>query len=142
MGAELTLIKTAYEEENMTPEQIADCQGLDLTAVKAGLMNCSVKYRRDCGQEEVAIDKLNFSDDELERVNQVILDLALSAEDQHLRFKAATYVRDDKKGRKDVVNAMKGSQFNILMINEQLKKVREVRNGLVASSGAKGDIDV
>ena len=37
MTSELTAIRTAYEQEGMTPEQIADCQELDIVAVKAEL---------------------------------------------------------------------------------------------------------
>ena len=134
MTAELTTIKTAFENEGMSPEEIAESQALDLAAVKAGLMQCSAKYRKACGQEELGIDRLNFSDDDLTRVNEVILELALGAEDPHLRFKAATYVRDDKKGRKEVAKQLGGMNTNIFMLNEQLAKMREVKGSIVGSN--------
>src|ERR1019366_9484816 len=103
MSAELNTIKPAYEQENMTPEEIAEDRGLDLAAVKAGLMQVSANYRKACGKEEVEEDTLNFSRDEQQRVKDALLDIGLGAEDDHLRFKALVYIRDDAKGRKDVV---------------------------------------
>ncbi len=130
MTSELTAIRTAYEQEGMTPQEIADCQELDIVAVKAGLMQCSAKYRRDCGKEEEEIDNLNFNNDQLARVNDIIVDPALGAEDEHLRFKAASYIRDDKKGRRDVVKGMAGNNFNVLFINQQLEKARQVTDSI------------
>ena len=130
MTSELTAIRTAYEQEGMTPEQIADCQELDIVAVKAGLMQCSAKYRKDCGKEDEEEDRLNFNNDQLQRVNDIIVDLALGAEDEHLRFKAASYIRDDKKGRRDVVKGMAGNNFNVLFINQQLEKARLVTDSI------------
>ena len=46
-----------------------------------------------------------------------------------MKFKAATYIRDDKKGRKEVVKLMQGNTFNILQFNEAMGKVREMANG-------------
>lgn len=136
MTAELTSIRVAYEDEQMSPEEIAEDRGLDISAVKAGLMQCSSMYRKACGKEEEEEDVLNFSKDEQRRVRDVILDLALGADDEHLRAKMATYVRDDAKGRKDVVKQMAGQNFNILMINEQMKKVRAVTDGIKNSIGS------
>jgi len=133
MSTELLSIKNSYEVEGMTVEEISLDRGLDGGAVKAALMQCSAQYRAACGKEEETKDELNFDDDQLKRINEVIVELALSAEDPHLRFKAASYIRDDKKGRKDVVKGLAGQQFNILYINEQMKKVREVTNSIKQS---------
>lgn len=124
MTAELTALKKAYEDEGMSPEEISEDRDLELASVKAGLMQVSSKYRKACGHEDEELDVLNYSKDEQRRVKDAILDLGLSAEDEHLRFKALTYVRDDSKGRKDVVKAMGGNNFNILFINEQMQRVR------------------
>lgn len=119
-------LRNAYESEGMTPLQIAEDQSLDVTAVKAKLMQISSKYRKDCGQEEDEDSELNFNNSDLKTVNKIIMDLAISAEDEHLRFKAATYIRDDKKGRKEVVKAIRDTgNFNILNINQMLITARE-----------------
>lgn len=129
MSATLAQLKAAYENNNMSPEDIVtDFPDLDIAAVKAGLMQCSAKYRRDCGVEEEDNSGLNFTNDQLRMVNQGIFELAMGADDEHLRLKALTYIRDDKKGRKEIVRAMKGNTFNILQFNEQLKANREMAN--------------
>lgn len=147
MTSELATIKTAYEQEGLSPEQIASLQEIDLVAVKAALCQCSAAYRKDCGMEVAGKveDGLNFSDDELRRVNEVIMDLALSAEDPHLRFKAATYVRDDKKGRKEVMKNLNNGGFNIITINERIEKIRNISEGIknkALGNGSGGTVDV
>lgn len=131
MGSTDLTLKVAYEENNMTPAQIAEDQDLDVVAVKAKLMQVSAKYRKDCGHEDENDDGLNFSNDDLMKVNQVILEVALCAEtpdgtpDYRARLNAATYIRDDKKGRKDVRQAIQNTQFNIFDINTQLQSMRQ-----------------
>lgn len=143
MSTELNTIKTAYEQEGMSPDEIAQCQELDVVAVKAALCQCSSKYRKDCGMElSAGGDGLNFSDDELRRVNEVILDIALGAEDPHLRFKAATYVRDDKKGRKEVIRNMNNGGINIITINEQLKNIKSIGDQLKREAIGERSVDV
>lgn len=122
----------------MTPAEIAEDQALDLAAVKAALMQCSAKYRKDCGLELETEDDLNFTNDELRRVNQVIFETAVSAElsdgsiDWKTRLAAATYIRDDKKGRKEAVKHMAGNNtFNILNFNEQLAQARQLKEKML-----------
>ena len=43
MSCELVTIRTAYEDEAMSPEQIAESQDLDLAAVKAALMHFNME---------------------------------------------------------------------------------------------------
>lgn len=125
MTNELESLKLSFEQLGMTPEEIAEDRGLDIAAVKAGLMQCSSKYRKACGQEPEAADELNFSDDDLRRVNEVIKEVALTSEDDNLRLKAAMYIRDDKKGRKEVIKGVRDVQTNILQFNTLIKQVRE-----------------
>jgi hypothetical protein len=127
MTGEQESIRVAYETLSMTPDEIAEDRGLEVASVKASLMATSGQYRKDCGQEPVEEDRLNFSDADLADVNDVILQTAKYAEDPNLRFKAATYIRDDKKGRKEVVKQMGNQSFNILVFNEQMAKLREAK---------------
>lgn len=137
MTAELAAIKVAYEQEEMSPEDISTVRELDLAAVKAALMQCSAKYRKACGREEEDEDTLNFTRDEQQRIKDALLDLALGADDPHLQFKALVYCRDDHKGRKDVVKSTQGANFNILMINEKMKAVRQMTSSISADIGLK-----
>lgn len=129
MSGELATIVTAYNE-GLSPEQIAEDRNLDIGAVKAALMNGSAAYRKACGQESADEDELNFSRDEQIRVKRMMLDLALSADDEHLRAKMCVNIRDDAKGRKDVVKSMTGQNFNILMINEKMQQVRAMADSV------------
>ena len=124
-------IRRAYESESMSPEEIAQDQGLDVVAVKAKLMQISSVYRKDCGAEGETDAARNFSDGELEEVNEIILNVARNAEtsdgsvDYKTRLQAAIYVRDDKKGRRDAVKQMAGmGGFNILTFNTAIQMAR------------------
>lgn len=131
MLSEHIQIKKCYEIEGMSPSEIAQDRELKIVAVKAALMHCSAKYRKDCGQEEEEEDTLNFSNDQMRQAIKVIFETSLSAEhsdgsiDYKTRLAAATYVRDDKKGRKEVVRAIANNNtFNILAFNEQISAAR------------------
>lgn len=124
-------IKSLYENEKLSPEQIAEEEGFNLIAVKAKLMQVSVSYRRDCKAEPEEVDELNFGKHEQREVREIIMDIARSAEnsdgtvDYRTRLNAATYVRDDSKGRKDAKAFLTGNQFNIFSFNEKLAAVSE-----------------
>lgn len=125
-----TELKNLYEQENLPVEQIAECSGFEVIAVKAKLMQISSKYRKDCGQEEDDEDELNFSKDEDRQFKQIITEVALGATnpdgsvDYRTRLKAAVYARDDKRGRHDTVKTATGVQFNIMNFNEMLSSAR------------------
>ena len=75
-------------------------------------------------------------------VNNVIKEIALGSEDDNLRLKAAMYIRDDKKGRKEVVHAVKGMNFNILQFNQFMQKSRAVAEGVKQTMLGEGAINV
>lgn len=130
MTAEHQAIITAYEQEGMTCEQIADTRELDLVAVKACLAQSSRKYRDDCGLNQEIESQEDFTKDDLRWATRALVETGMSTEDEHLRAKIAMFVRDDKKGRREPARVMGGQQFNILMLNEQLQKVRGVAEGI------------
>jgi hypothetical protein len=121
MTSEMAQIKLSYEELSMTPQEIAIDRELEIEAVKATLMSCSSKYRKDCGMEADEKDDLNFSKEQLRRVNERIFQIAIGSDNDAVALKASMYVRDDVKGRRDVVKAMAGVTFNVLQFNEQMK---------------------
>lgn len=122
MTAEQTAIKLAYEQEGLTPEEIALDRALDIAGVKAVLCQCSSVFRKDANMESVEDTTLNFSDDELRRVNEKLVSLALSAEDENVQLRAAMYIRDDKKGRKEVIKAVANNTFNVLQQFNQIQQ--------------------
>lgn len=117
-------IKTSYEVNNMTPEQIADDLGFSVTAIKAKLMQCSSVYRKACGQEDEVEDELNFTKEEQINIKRELYQLALGTDDEHLKGKLLLELRDDGRGRKDIVKKMINMPFNILQINNVLQQAR------------------
>lgn len=121
-------------EDGMSPEEIAEDQDLDITAVKVALSQNSPLYRKAAKAEEKLDPEaahLNFDEEQLRRVNQVIYDTALGAElpdgspDFRTRLKAAQYIRDDVKGRLNPVKALnQQNTFNIVQFNEEIKRAR------------------
>jgi hypothetical protein len=122
-------IVESYEQMGMLPEEIAVDQELEIVAVKAVLMQESSLYRKDCKKD--ISDKLNFNESEDEEMKNIILDCARSATlpdgsvDHRTRLKAATYVRDDRRGRLEPARMIqKGPTLNLLTINESIQQAR------------------
>jgi len=125
MNSELEQIRISYETEGMSLEEIAQDRDLDIVATKAALMQCSPKYRKDCGKEAPDESTLNFSSEQQLQARDVIHEIMVASEDDHLRFKAAVYLRDDAKGRKDVVRDTKNLTFNLFDFNSKMRELRE-----------------
>lgn len=114
-------IVTCFEQLGMTPEQIAETEQLELVAVKSILYQCSGAYREQIKQNR----SLDFSDEQLDEANVAIANIMRYSEDEHLKLRAALYLRDDKKGRKDRVNGLKQLNINITQINQHLLQVAQ-----------------
>ncbi len=113
-------IVTCFETLGMSPEQIAEAEQLELVAVKAILYQCSGAYRESI---KAGAANLDFSDVELQEANAVIAQLMRYSEDDGLRYRAAKYLRDDKKGRRDRLSGLKSLNINITQINAHLGQV-------------------
>lgn len=117
-----TQIVTAFEELKLSPAQIAEqFPPLTEVSVKACLMQFSGKYRASMNQDVL----LNFSDKELVEANDTLLHLMRHSEDEHLQFKVAKYIRDDKKGRLDIGKNLGGQQINAYIFNQYLIEGKE-----------------
>ena len=125
MQAELESIRTGYETLGLSPEQIAEDRNLTVEAIKAALLNCSSKYRRAANVAPEEDTTLNFSNEQLSMVNEEIVRLALYAEDEGVRTKNCHYLRDDKKGRRELRTVLGGNTFNILAFNQTMQRARE-----------------
>lgn len=118
-------ILAAYEQ-GMTPEFIAEDLGFPVHAVKARLMQLSTAYRKLAGKEPEEEDELNFSRQEQMAIKRELFQLAMSTEDEHLKGKLLLNLRDDGRGRKDVVKKMGDTNFNILqLVNSSLSAARD-----------------
>ena len=135
MSSEQEQIILSYEKLGMTPAQIAeDRPPLSVETVKAALMAGSARYRKDCGVEDVMVanggkKELNFTDEEQERIQRRIVDIALGSENELVALKACIYVNDDKKGRNDLGKAIGGKGMNVLIFNQQMQRVNELVYG-------------
>lgn len=119
-------IVTAFEETGMTPEEISQELGYELAAIKSILMQSSSVYRKICRKDEDA--DTNFTEEEHTMARQVIANAARYSEDENLKFRAACYIRDDKKGRLDTIKANTGLNINVVMFNEQIAKARKAKD--------------
>ena len=125
-------IKDQYETYRRTPDEIATELNLEVEAVKAKLLQVSALYRERIKEEGGQVPSVNdFTDEQLEHANRAIYETMLEAElpdgtpDYRTRLKAATYIRDDKKGRKELKHLLQATQFNILNFNEALQNARK-----------------
>lgn len=125
MTAQNQQIVTAYEELGMTPEEIADNPdfGFDLTMIKAILMQSSSLYRKASKGDS----RLQFSDTEADEVKGIILSIARYTEDEHLQFKAAKFIYEDKKGRLDQGRALANFNSPIIQFNVHYEKYMAAR---------------
>jgi len=119
-GANQSIV-TLYEVEGLTPEEIAQAEGWEVAAVKSILMQCSEMYNAKLKNKE----EDGFSDQEALAARKVIANIAQYGEDEHLRLRAAMYVRNDKKGRLDIVEASRGLNINVTQINLGIQKAIE-----------------
>jgi len=111
-------IVTAFEELNLTPEQISEAFGFNILAVKSVLSQFSSKFKSAVKSSKNS----GFTDDEAEEMYSIILNLARYSDDENLQYKAACRIIDDKKGRLDIVNNQPGLQINVVTFNEQMQK--------------------
>jgi hypothetical protein len=114
-------IVVAYEELGMTSSQIAADQELDEAVVKAVLLQSSEKYRKETQQKV----EDGYTDTDLSKAFDIVRNTAFYSEDEHLRYKAAESIIDEKKGRKDIVKQINNyPTINALIFNVQLQKAQ------------------
>lgn len=131
-----TQIVSLYETMQMSVDEIAEDQGVDPAAVKIVLAQNSKLYRIQCGfvndsneqpensgNTNANIDGFTKEDNDL--ALQVFRGIARDSDNDALRLRAAEYIRDDHKGRKDIKLISQGPQVNILMINERMIQARK-----------------
>lgn len=114
-----TRIVTLFEDCNLTVEQIALDEGLDVAAVKATLLMCSTKFRSLSKEKQ----ELDFTDEELAIANRTIVQTMSNTEDENLKVRCARYIRQDKKGRLDRT-AFGKLNINVFQLNADMQKAR------------------
>lgn len=116
-------IITLFEECGLTPELISEgLKEYDISTVKAVLYNNSAKYRESI--KDGNAKELDFSDTDLSIANRIIKQVAEDAStpdgdiDYRARLKAAIYLREDKKGRRDARTGLRGLNLNPMVLQQ------------------------
>lgn len=110
-------IVSAYEA-GMQLQEIVECFSVDIIAVKACLMQFSKQYQDTIANSET-VESDAFNDAEALAARQTIATIMQQSDDDHLRLRAAMYLRNDKKGRLDIKDMGKLKinigQFNVML---------------------------
>lgn len=125
MTPQETKIVEMYQTLQMTIEEIAEEEDLEQLSIKACLLQYSPDYKSLVDPSWGGALNRDFSDIDLAEATRVLVTLASNAEDEHVRLRAAKYIRDDKKGRLDSVALFGKLNINVVMFNEQLEKARK-----------------
>lgn len=124
-------IVTAYETCGATLEEIATTfPDIELLAIKATLLQFSPKYRDDvkkAAKSESPDSAHEFTDTDAVEALSVMRRLMHEAEDQNLQYRCAKYIRDDKKGRLDVMNGLRSLNVNVAIFNQRLKEAKAAK---------------
>ena len=124
-----TAIVSDYEQNGASPEQIAQDQDLDITAVKATLLQFSSKYRDTLQDKKSAlVEKEDVTEDEYSEILAAYKNLALYSDNDFLRERALRNLINERKGRNDpkvkeqVVKS--GGTINVFTLNEYIVEAR------------------
>lgn len=126
-------IVTSYEDLGMSVEEIASDTGWDELAIKAILIQNSMVYRDSIkspvGGNENDTSKIEgFSEQDNLDAIRTVREILNASDEPHIQLKAAMFIRNDKKGRLDVVKAIKDApRFTINQFNITLAKARDAR---------------
>lgn len=110
-------IVSLYEGAELTVEELANefCDG-NVTLVKMALIAGSSKYRSLARKSK---DE-TFTDADFEEA-KFIMKSCLFAENEAVKYRAAKYIIDDKRGRHDLT-VVKDANVNVTLVNLQLQR--------------------
>jgi hypothetical protein len=137
-------IVRAYEELHLSLEEIAEEHEVSITEIKMMLLQYSSKYRNDikeCSSKDTS-NKLDFDDDEQLQAKEVIKRVMIETEDEHLKLRAALYVRDDGKGRKDVDKNLQKIGVRLFEFNAHFQNVLSQQRGESLKKLEKKVVDI
>lgn len=115
-----TSIVTGYEVCDMSPEEIAEAEGLDLETVKITLKHHSMKYRKDVKQGRTE----DVSEDEYEQILTAYKELALYSDSDFVKERALRQLMNEKKGRNDPKSRGQHLRINVLQVNNLIRQAR------------------
>lgn len=123
-GIDNLQVLTAYEQCNMSPEDISLDLGYALEAVKLCLLQNSKKYKAlvttkdgDFANREL------FDENDVALAKRTMKELCIASEVDSVRFKAAEFIINEKMGRNDV-KALQATGVSISQFNDMMQKAR------------------
>lgn len=115
-----TQIVESYRQ-GLKVAEIAEQFDMEELAIKSVLLQFCTEYKTDLKQGSTP----GFTQTDEEYAEEVIRRTMQYTEDEALAFKAACRVKDERKGRLDVIKKMGGNTINILQFNQDLKRAEE-----------------
>lgn len=137
-----------FEQNGMSPEDIAEALGYDVLAVKTSLASYSVVYRRmmsertpinqteRAGAQTPTTTVEDISDAEFDMIKQGLMSIAMDSSPENTPTRARTlkFLFQEKKGRNSVGKGMQNINVNILTINNGIAQAREAIKRALGSS--------
>lgn len=114
-----------FETLAMSPEQICENTGYEITAVKSVLLQSSKVYRKVAGTTTAKDEYI--TDDEVSEAHEVVKEVMRYAKNEGVKLKAALRLIDEKKGRLDKIDDLRGANINITVFNQQILAARSAK---------------
>lgn len=122
-------VVSLYEQDGLSPDEIAEGLGFSIEAVKTTLLNGSSLYRRRqknptnyAPGEELEV----ITNEEFEQVKTAYKQLAISSEVDAVRERAGRFLINEKLGRnKGITGLEKSSAINITLINAHIEQAKK-----------------
>ncbi len=140
MTASNTEIVVAYDELGLSPDEIAIELNYELAAVKAILLANSKKYKKSVAASAARVSDSPHTDDiseeEFDQINAAYKNIALYSDNDTVREKALSKLRDEYRGRlpsqvNEQAKALQAVNVNILELNETMKQAKQLKQLLV-----------
>lgn len=111
-------IVALFENSQLGVGELAEVFGMEEESIRVALVQGSSKYR-----EQLKKDPSTFSEGDYEAARMTMVQL-LTAEEAGVKFRAAKFVINEKKGRHDTKNIQQ-LNINVNLFNEKYKKAKE-----------------
>lgn len=130
-------IVTLYDQ-GLSVSEISSEMQLAEEAVRTVLSDSSIRYNKELAastkpaENKNGVDQDGLREDDRREMLNVIRQIAIAGENDHVRLRAASYIVDEQAGRHDVQKrlnelAAKGAgtlNINVLMLNKGLARLR------------------
>lgn len=131
-----TQILAAYEQNGLTPEEIANNLGYTEEAVRKILIIESSTYRRDIK----GVENQDITKEETSEMLEIIKYIARKHKTElpGAALKAAIYLHNEGKGRNNL-KAMMGGGININIINQRIAGMKAAKRRVYGEEQGSGD---